>query len=217
MKIAVLGTGMVGQALASKLVERGHDVRMGSRTADNAAATTWAEQAGERGTHGTFADAAAFGEVVFLCTLGAASVEVVESVGASTWAGKVLVDVSNPLDFSEGMPPLLFTERNESLGQRVQRAAPGARVVKALNTVNCLLMVDASRVPGEHDLFICGDDEGAKETVRTIVSRDFGWTIIHDLGPLAMARTTEMLLPLWAQLYARLGSPDFNFHVQRRA
>jgi 8-hydroxy-5-deazaflavin:NADPH oxidoreductase len=215
MKIAVLGTGMVGRAIASKLIERGHEVRMGSRTADNAAATTWAQQAGERASHGTFADAADFGEVVFLCTLGAASVNVVESVGAASWQGKVLVDVSNPLDFSAGMPPLLFTERDESLGQRVQRAAPSARVVKALNTVNCLLMVDASRVPGEHDLFICGDDEAAKEIVKGILTRDFGWSIVHDLGPLAMARTTEMLLPLWAQLYGQLGTPDFNFHVQR--
>jgi 8-hydroxy-5-deazaflavin:NADPH oxidoreductase len=215
MKIAVLGTGMVGRAIASKLIERGHEVRMGSRTADNAAATTWAQQAGERASHGTFADAADFGEVVFLCTLGAASVNVVESVGAASWQGKVLVDVSNPLDFSAGMPPLLFTERDESLGQRVQRAAPSARVVKALNTVNCLLMVDASRVPGEHDLFICGDDEAAKEIVKGILTRDFGWSIVHDLGPLAIARTTEMLLPLWAQLYGQLGTPDFNFHVQR--
>jgi 8-hydroxy-5-deazaflavin:NADPH oxidoreductase len=215
MKIAVLGTGVVGQAIASKLIERGHEVRMGSRTADNAAATTWAEQAGERASHGTFADAADFGEVVFLCTLGAASVNVVESVGAAAWQSKVLVDVSNPLDFSAGMPPLLFTERDESLGQRVQRAAPSARVVKALNTVNCLLMVDASRVPGEHDLFVCGDDEAAKELVKGILTRDFGWSIVHDLGPLAMARTTEMLLPLWAQLYGQLGTPDFNFHVRR--
>jgi 8-hydroxy-5-deazaflavin:NADPH oxidoreductase len=214
MKFGVLGTGMVGKALASKLVACGHEVRMGARSAENEAATSWAHAGGDKASHGTFADAAGFGEVVFLCTKGDVAVQVIEAAGPDNLRGKVVVDVTNPLDFSAGFPPTLFTTGTESLGERVQAAAPDARVVKTLNTLNAELMVDPARVPGEHDLLMCGNDEDAKQAVRRILTEDFGWKIIHDLGPLDMARGTESYLPLWVRLYGALGTPDFNIHIQ---
>ena len=135
MHIGVLGTGTVGRTLAQALVDRGHEVRMGARAAGNETAVAWAEQAGPLASEGSFADAAAFGELVFNATAGAGSLEALGSAGAEQLAGKVLIDVSNPLDFSKGMPPRLFVGNDDSLGEQIQRAFPDARVVKALNTV----------------------------------------------------------------------------------
>lgn len=215
MKIAVLGTGMVGQAIATKLVALGHEVTMGSRSSDNEKATSWAASHGDKAKTATFADAAAWAELAFLCTAGTGSEAVAKAIAAGI-DGKVLVDVSNPLDFSKGMPPSLFTARDESLGEIVQKAAPGARVVKTLNTVNCELMVDAGRIPESHTMFLSSDDDDAKATVRTILVEGFGWRHIVDLGPLATARATESYLPLWLALWGAVGSPDFNVAVVTR-
>jgi 8-hydroxy-5-deazaflavin:NADPH oxidoreductase len=140
MKLAVLGTGIVGATIASKLVALGHEVRMGSRTTGNERAVAWAEEAGAGASEGTFADAATFGEVVFNCTAGTASLEALSAAGEENLAGKVLVDVANPLDFSQGMPPTLAVCNTDSLGEQIQRAFPDARVVKTLNTVNAEVM-----------------------------------------------------------------------------
>ena len=214
MEIAVLGTGMVGRTIAGKLVSLGHAVTMGSRTADNEAAGGWAAQAGERARHGTFADAAARGELVFNCTAGAGSLAALRAAGAESLAGKTLVDVANPLDFSHGMPPTLSPVGIDSLGEQIQREFAPARVVKALNTVNCEVMVDPGRVPGEHDIFVCGDDDGAKAQVRELLE-SFGWpsSAIIDLGGIASARGTEGHLLLWLRLWGALGSGDFNIKV----
>ncbi len=171
MKIGVLGTGMVGSTLASKLVALGHEVRMGAREAGNAKAKAWAESAGRRAPpRATFAEAAAFGEIVLELHArrevgrGAAGGEEGEP------RGKVVVDVSNPLDFSKGMPPRVLTgPTGESLGEQIQDAFPDARVVKALNTVNAAVMVDPRRVGGESDLFLCGNDAAAKAKVAALL------------------------------------------------
>jgi 8-hydroxy-5-deazaflavin:NADPH oxidoreductase len=215
MKIGILGTGMVGNTIASKLVALGHEVMMGSRTANNEKARAWVAQAGGHAHAGTFADAAAFGEMIWVCTSGAGTLEAVHAAGPANLDGKIVVDVSNPLDFSRGMPPRLSVVNDDSLGEQVQRAAPGARVVKGLNTVNCGVMVDASRIAGDHDIFVAGNDANAKARVTEILRDDFGWRHVIDLGDITGARATEMYLPLWLRLYGALGSAEFNIHVVR--
>jgi 8-hydroxy-5-deazaflavin:NADPH oxidoreductase len=214
VRIGVLGTGDVGNRLATKLVSLGHEVKMGSRTADNPKGTGWAKANGSKASAGTFADAAKFGEVVFNCTAGSISLEALKQAGAKNLSGKVLVDVSNPLDFSKGMPPSLTVCNTDSIGEQIQRAYPDARVVKALNTMGNELMVNPSIVPGEHDTFVCGNDPKAKAKVVEIL-RSFGWKDPIDLGDITAARGLEMVLPIWVRLMATLKTRDFNFKIAR--
>lgn len=215
-RIAVLGTGNVGRTLASKLVEVGHEVTMGSRTGGNENAVAWASQAGERASEGSFADAAAFAdEVVINATAGSASLDALAQAGAENLAGKILWDIANPLDFSDGA--MRLTVANEdSLAEQIQRAHPDARVVKALNTVNANLMVDPASLGEETNLFVCGDDHGAKARVIEILET-FGWLSgdILDLGELAAARGMEAYLLLWVRMWQALGSASFNIRIVR--
>ncbi|WP_035841406.1 NADPH-dependent F420 reductase [Kitasatospora azatica] len=212
MKIAVLGTGEVGRRLATKLASLGHAVTLGSRTADNADATQWAAESG--GEHGTFAQAAAGADLVVNATGGMVSLVALEAAGAENLNGKVLIDVANALDFSEGFPPKIVQPEGISLGEQIQQAFPQARVVKTLNTMGNALMVDPSRVPGHHTVFLSGNDDAAKAEVAQLL-QSFGWTPaqITDLGDLSSARGTEQFVSLWLRLYGSLGSPDFNIAV----
>jgi predicted dinucleotide-binding enzyme len=214
MKIGVFGTGMVGEAIGSRLVGLGHEVKMGSRQAGNEKAQAWAEAAGAGASEGSFADAAAFGELLFNCTAGMHSIAVLESAGTENLTGKVLVDVANALDSSGGMPPTLGVCNTDSLGEQIQRAFPEARVVKALNTMNAAVMVDPASVPGAHDVFVCGDDAQAKREVGELL-QSFGWSAdrIRDLGGIRAARGTEMYVALWLSLYGTIGSSAFNIAV----
>jgi hypothetical protein len=214
MRIGVLGTGMVGQALASRLVATGHNVVMGSRTPANEKAAAWLAAQPERAATGTFADAAAHGEVVLNATGGAVSLDALRLAGAENLAGKVLIDVSNPMKPDSGFPPQLDPVGDDSLAERIQREFPTARVVKALNTMNCDVMADPSLLPGQHDVFMAGDDAAAKETVRGLLT-GFGWpdASIRDLGGIAGARGLEMYLILWIGLRVSLGVNAFNIHV----
>jgi len=214
LKVGILGTGMVGSTLGSKLIQLGHDVRMGSRLANNEKAMEWAKSNGPRASYGTFSDAAAFGEIVLNCTAGTASLAALTAAGAKNLKGKVLIDVANPLDFSKGMPPTLAVCNTDSLGEQIQRTFPSVKVVKALNTMNCKLMVDPNIVSGEHDVFICGNDAQAKDGVKEIL-KSFGWNSIIDLGDITAARGTEMVLPLWLRLMGLFQSPNFNFKIMR--
>lgn len=215
MKIGVLGTGMVGETIGSKLVELGHDVKMGSRTADNPKALAWVAAAGERASTGTFRDAALHGDAIFNCTSGGGALEALGAAGADALANKILVDISNPLDFSKGMPPQLFVFNDDSLGERIQRAFPETRVVKTLNTVNCSVMVDPLRIPGETTMFVSGDDAESKNEVMGWLKAWFGWKDLIDLGGIDTARGTESYLPLWIRLWGAFGSADFNVKVIR--
>lgn len=215
MKIGILGTGMVGETLGSKLVELGHEVRIGGRAPKNEKGDAWAKRVGERGSYGTFAETAAFGEIVFNCTKGEGSVDAVRA-GKASLAGKILVDVSNPLDFSAGFPPSLFVSGNDSLAERIQREVPEAKVVKALNTVSCEVMVDASRAGGDSDLFVSGNDAEAKATVRRFLREQFGWNNIVDLGDITTARGTEAYLLLWVRLWGTLKTGDFNIKIVKK-
>src|SRR3954469_25397335 len=214
MRIGILGTGMVGQTIGTRLTQLGHEVRMGSREAGNEKARTWVMQAGPRASHGTFADTAAFGEVVFNCTSGDGSLSALKAAGESNLSGKVLIDVANPLNMKKIPLPELTVCNDDSLGERIQRTFPNTKVVKSLNTMNCQLMVDPKKVRGEHDVFVCGNDADAKSTAKEIL-REFGWDNPIDLGDITAARGTEMLLPIWIRLMVGLKSPMFNFHIAR--
>lgn len=217
MDFGILGTGVVGCTLGSKLAELGHRVKMGSRTPDNPRAIEWARQAGANASYGTFADAASFGEVIFNCTAGAVSLEALTMAGAHHLRGKVLIDVANPLDFSGGMPPTLLVCNTDSLAEQIQRRFPEARVVKALNTMNCAIMVNPGLVPGDHNVFLSGNDAAAKSTVAEILSW-FGWKRenIIDLGDITTARGPEMAMALWLRLWHTIGHTNFNFHIAVR-
>jgi 8-hydroxy-5-deazaflavin:NADPH oxidoreductase len=205
--------GIVGQTLGSRLVELGHGVKMGSRTADNANARAWTRAAGQGALHGTFAEAAAFGEVLFNCTAGKGSLSALESIRAVALNNKILIDLANPLDYSRGTPPTLTVCNFDSLGEQIQREHPLLRVVKALNTMNVDVMVNPKRIHGAHDAFICGNDSNAKSIVITILVEWFGWESIIDLGDITNARGMEMALPLWISLQHKLGTNIFNFKI----
>jgi len=200
VRIGILGTGVVGRTLAGKLRELGHDVVIGSR----------AEGEDKR----PFAEAAAHGELLINATGGVNSLAVLEAAGAENLDGKVLIDVSNPLDFSKGSPPTLAVCNDDSVGEQIQRAYPCAKVVKALNTVTAGLMVDPSRIPGEHSLPIAGNDEGAKAQVTELL-KSFGWPAdaIVDLGEISGARANEMYVTLWVRLYQTQGTPYVSIHI----
>jgi 8-hydroxy-5-deazaflavin:NADPH oxidoreductase len=196
MRIGVLGTGMVGRTISAALAERGHDVRTGSRTAGDGKVT--------------FADAAAHGEVLFNCTGGAVALDALTAAGADNLAGKLLIDVSNPLDGSGGV----FTSASESVAEQIQQAFPHARVVKSLNTVNCHVMVEPSLIPGDHVIFVCGDDDGAKDDARTLLGQ-LGWPVerIIDLGDITGARAVEHYVLLWIAMWRATGTLNFNIAI----
>ncbi|MEM8872239.1 MAG: NAD(P)-binding domain-containing protein [Pseudomonadota bacterium] len=216
MKVSVLGTGMVGNVLATKFAALGHDVMMGARARGNEKAEAWAEA--QNGSAGSFEDAGAFGEIVVLATLGSATLDVAKAAGEANLADKIVLDVTNPLDMSAGFPPTLLDDlaNKTSLGEELQKALPRSKVVKALNTMNCAVMVDPSRVPGEHDVFYCGNDTDAKQTVADVL-RSFGWPAPVDLGPIEAARGTEGLMNFWLRMYGVVGDADFNYKVVRAA
>lgn len=225
MKIAVLGTGTVGRTLASRLSGLGHDVTVGTRDPQATLARTEPDGMGnppysawaadhEKVRLATFADAAASAELVVNATSGHGALPALEAAGADHLDGKVVLDISNPLDFSNGFPPTLFVKDTDSLGEQVQRAFPRARVVKTLNTLTAELMVHPNNLGEESSVFVSGDDAAAKATVTELLG-SFGHTDVIDLGDITTARGTEMLLPVWLRLMGSLGTAAFNFKVVR--
>jgi len=224
MKIGIIGSGVVGQTLGAKLVERGEDVVLGTRSPGKLndkrgfgrSLDDWLEATGGKARVGTFADAAAHGEIVINATSGTVSLEALRLAGEQNLRGKILIDVSNPLDFSKGMPPTLTVCNTDSVGEQIQRAFPEAKVVKTLNTTNVNVMVDPGQVAGgDHDLFVSGNDAGAKARVTELLRQWFGWRTVIDLGDITTARGVEMLLPVWLRLLGALGGPMFNFKIVR--
>lgn len=226
MNIAILGTGVVGRTLAAGLAAAGHDVVIGTRDPDATLARTepdamgtppyrvWQEQHAEVRLL-PYADAAAHGEVVVNATAGDGALAAIERCGSDRLAGRILVDVSNPLDFSAGFPPTLSIKDTDSLAEAIQRAAPEAKVVKTLNTVTAAVMVEPESVAGgDHTVFLSGDDAAAKAIVAALLEQ-LGWRDIVDLGDLSTARGQEMFLPLWLRLMRALGTPQFGVKVAR--
>ncbi|MDX3757146.1 NADPH-dependent F420 reductase [Streptomyces mirabilis] len=225
MRYAVLGTGIVGRTIAAKLASLGHEVVIGTRDPEATLARIEPDGYGnpplahwlaahEQVRLEILADAAAWGETVVNATAGAGSLQALVGAGAQNLAGKVLIDIANPLDFSHGMPPSLNPVNTDSLGEQIQRTFPEAKVVKTLNTMNCQIMVEPSLVAGEHTVFVSGDDTGAKQAVTELLV-SFGWPegSAIDLGGINTARGTEMLLPIWLRLWGTIGHADFNFHI----
>lgn len=225
MNIGILGTGMVGQTISAKLVETGHDVMIGTRDVAATLARTethpycfppfsvWHQQ-NSQAKLGTFAEAVAHGDVLVNATNGTESVHALELAGAANLNGKILIDIANPLDFSQGMPPTLSVCNTDSLGEQIQRAFPGVKVVKTLNTVTAFLMVNPAQVGnGDHTMFVCGNDSAAKIQVIEWLKGWFGWKDVIDLGDITNARGTEMLLPIWVRLFGVLQTGMFNFRI----
>jgi predicted dinucleotide-binding enzyme len=213
MKVGILGTGDVGRALGTGFVALGHEVKIGGRSANHEKALEWVGEAGKKASQGTFADAARFGEIIVMATLGTANPEVVKAAGAKTFAGKVVIDATNPLDFSKGFPPTLAVCNTDSVGEQIQRAFPDVKVVKALNTVTTGVMVNPGKLSAPTDIFVAGNDAGAKKQVTQLLTEGFGWKRVVDLGDITGARATEGHMLLWLRLYGALGTPDFNVQI----
>ena len=218
MKIGIIGTGVVGNTLGTALIAKGHEVKMGSRNATNEKAAEWTNANGKNASQGTFEDVAQFGDIIFNCTKGEHSLDALKAAGEQNLAGKILVDVAHPLDFSKGMPPTLTLVNDTSLGETIQNVFPQTKVVKALNTLNCFIMVNPDKIAnGDHNLFICGNDADAKQKVKELLHDNFNWKTenIIDLGDITNSRGTEQLLPIWIRLWEALGTGDFNFKIVR--
>jgi len=226
MRFGILGTGVVGKTIAARLGSMGHEVMVGTRDPEETMSRSEPDQYGNppfgawQQEHpkvrlGTFGEAAAHGEMVVNATAGAVSLEALEMASENNLNGKVLMDISNPLDFSRGMPPTLWVSNTDSLGERIQRRFPEAKVVKTLHTMNAYLMVDPTQLAeADHTVFVSGDDPEAKAKVTNLL-RSFGWTDIIDLGDITTARGTEMVMPIWLRLFGALQKPIFNFKIVR--
>jgi predicted dinucleotide-binding enzyme len=212
MRIGVLGTGVVGQTIGSKLIHLGHEVMMGSRDAANPTAITWAKKEGPRASFGNFANAAAFAEIVFNCTLGSKTLEALRQAGKENLAGKILIDTANPLDYSTEIWTLTVAN-TDSLGEQIQREFPKSRVVKSLNTMNSNVMVEPDKLSERTDVFVSGDDIEAKAIVISILRDWFGWKSVIDLGGIATSRGVEMFVVLWQGLRTWTSSHRFNIKV----
>ena len=226
MRFGILGTGVVGKTIAVRLDGLGHDVIVGTRNPEETLSRTDPDQYGNppfgawQEEHlevrlGTFAEAAAHGDMVVNATAGAVSLEALEQAGEDNLNGKILIDIANPLDFSKGMPPTLLVSNTDSLGEQIQRRFPEAKVVKTLHTMNAYLMVDPAQLAAtDHTVFVSGDDAEAKARVSELL-RSFGWSDIIDLGDITTARGTEMVLPIWVRLFGVLQKPIYNFKIVR--
>lgn len=225
MKIGILGTGMVAQTLGGKLLELGHQVTFGTRDVSKTMANTEPDMRGAppfsawfsqhpNAQLKTFADTAREGDVLINATHGMSSLEALGQAGLVNLGSKVLLDVSNPLDFSHGMPPFLSVCNNDSLGEQIQRAFPKVKVVKTLNTVSASLMVNPHKLAdGDHAIFVSGNDAAAKAQVSGWLKSWFGWQTVIDLGDITSARGAEMYLPIWLRLMGALGSGLINIKI----
>jgi predicted dinucleotide-binding enzyme len=226
MKAAVFGTGIVGQVISEKLTSLGHSVMLGTRDPEKTMSRPGKDQMGNPpfgewfAKHkqtiklGTFSEAASASEIIFNCTSGIASVQALQLGEANNLQGKIIVDIANPLDFSKGMPPGLNPVNTDSLGELIQRTFPESKVVKTLNTMTCFVMVNPASVPGDHNVFLSGNDNSAKQIVKDLLT-SFGWKTENmiDLGDITTSRGTEQVLPIWIRLMSTLKTPMFNFKI----
>jgi predicted dinucleotide-binding enzyme len=206
----VLGSGEVGRRLASGFASRGHDVMIGSRDPDKPELRAWLAGDGTGVAAGTFAQTAEHGELLVLAVLGEAAEEAIAEAGASNFSGKVVIDTMNPLDFSGGFPPKLSVTGEDSLGERVQRAIPDAKVVKAFNTIGNPYFVDPSFSEGRPTMLIAGDDEDAKRIVGDLLA-DFGWPDPVDIGDIQGSRELEAICIAWVKIGGARGAWDHGF------
>lgn len=211
-RVGVLGSGEVGRRLAAGFASRGHEVMIGSRDPDKPELRDWLSDDGAGITAGTFAETAAHGELLALAVLGDAAEGAIADAGAGNFSGKVVIDAMNPLDFSRGFPPKLSISGEDSLGERVQRALPDAKVVKAFNTIGNPYFVDPSFSEGSPTMLIAGDDEGAKHTVEDLLA-DFGWSDVLDIGGIESSRELEAICIAWVKIGGIRGAWDHGFKL----
>ena len=213
MKYGVLGTGDVAQTIASKLIQLGHSVMMGSRDANNEKSINWAKKNGNNAKYGTFADAASFGERVFNCVKGIFAIEALKLAGINNLKGKILIDLTNPYIYKDGHISLdAKYSGNTSLGEEIQKLIPETKVVKTLNYLGCNLMTNPDKLNDNITGFYCGNDVKAKESVREILG-NFGWKETFDLGDISMSRYTEMLGAFWVPVYGQLGNMNWGIKL----
>ncbi len=225
MKIGILGTGMVGQTIAEKVLQLGHEVMMGTRDKQATLAKTGKDNFGRppfsewlknnsKVQFGTYSEAASFGEFIVNATSGMGSLDALKSAGEKNLSNKILLDISNPLDFSKGMPPSLTVCNTDSLGEQIQRNFPKTKVIKSLNTLNASVMVNPSMLQESTNIFLNGNDSNAKAEVKNLLIT-FGWNEkdIIDMGDITTARGTEQILPIWIRLMGTLQTPVFNFKI----
>jgi len=215
MKVGVIGSGDVGRRLGQGFASKGHDVKLGTRDPKKKEVQQWLKETPGKVSTGSFSEAAAHGEVVLLCTLGTATEAALELAGEKNLAGKVLIDVTNPLDFSKGMPPGLFVGTTDSLGERIQRKLPGARVVKCFNIVPNPTMTQPRLKEGNVTMIIAGNDAGAKKKVGEILA-GFGWEAPIDIGGIEGARWLEAMTALWVRVAQSTGSWTTAFRFLRQ-
>jgi 8-hydroxy-5-deazaflavin:NADPH oxidoreductase len=224
MKISVFGTGMVGRAHAARLADLGMDVCIGTNDVKKTFAENKDDAMGNppfRVWHTQhtgvklvgFEEAAQHGEIIIEALKGEYVVKILKPLGKRL-AGKIIIDVSNPLDYSKGMPPNLFVSNTDSLGEQLQQALPLSKIVKSLNTVSAPLQVDPGKLAdGDHTAFVSGNDTLAKERVTEFLKKWYGWKNVIDLGDITTARGAEMVMALWIRLWNRLKTPMFNYKV----
>ena len=225
MKIGILGTGIVGQTIAEKLIQLGHQVFIGTRAKQATLAKTGKDNFGRPPVSewlknnskvqlATYSEAAAFGELLVNATSGTGSLEAIKLAGENNFTNKIMLDISNPLDFSKGMPPTLTICNTDSLGELIQRTFPKLKVVKSLNTLTAYLMVNPKLLPEPTNIFLNGNDANAKSEVKKLLT-SFGWNEkdIIDMGDISTARGTEQILPIWVRLWGALQTPLFNFKI----
>ncbi len=215
MKIGILGSGSVGQSLGTGFASKGHDVMIGTRNPSKPELGKWRKAANGHGSVGTFAEAAAHGDLLVLACAGSAAMDVIGAAGAAAFDGKVLIDVTNPLEFHGGKMPGLFVGMTDSLGERVQRKLPRAKVVKCFNTMNASTMAHPKMKDGTADALICGDDAAAKRQVARLL-KEFGWSAPIDVGGIEGARWMEAWVPLWMRIANDAGSWNVALKILRK-
>jgi predicted dinucleotide-binding enzyme len=209
--VGVLGSGGVGRKLASGFKGRGHAVMIGSRDPAKDELQRWLEEEGTGVEAGSFADTARFGQLLVLAVLGDAASAAIELAGPEAFAGKVVIDAMNPLDFSQGVPPRLSISGQDSLGERVQRLLPDAKVVKAFNTIGNPYFVDPQLDGDQPTMFIAGDDD-AKRTVGEVLE-SFGWPPAVDIGDITGSRELEALCIMWVKIGFKRGAWDHGLKL----
>ncbi len=212
MNIGILGSGITAQTIGSRLVQLGHEVMLGSRQEAKPSSVVWARDAGQHALYGTFQNAAAFGEIIFNCTLGMASLDALQLAGAENLKGKILIDTANPIDRSTGVWKLTVCN-TDLLGEQIQRAFPDTKVVKTLNTINASVIADAAKLPEITDVFVSGNDIEAKATIAGLLKEWFGWRHVIDLGDITTARGVEMYVLFWHYLRDITPAQRFNIKV----
>jgi predicted dinucleotide-binding enzyme len=212
MKVGIIGSGTVAQAVGDGFIKRGDEVMLSSRSPEKL--DEWVENAGDKASAGTMEKAAKFGELLVTAVSGTSVEEAIESAGPGSFDGKVVIDVTNPLDHEgDGLPSLAY-RGDDSGGERIQKAAPDAKVVKTLNIVNSGQMVDPE-IPGEPTMFVAGEDEAAKQAVTGILE-DFGWKDVVDIGGIDASREMESLCILWCRYAIPNQAWDAGFALLRQ-